>query len=624
MAGRTLTNVNPTLVHVNPTIKEEQTKLLGGGSIGYGTAVDETQEEDSTLKWLGGKNITFCGSVVLNTNGAIGPGVLALPYVFQEAGWLFCTTVCIFMGLVTALCGMFLCDSIARVPGNSEFTKRVEYEAVFSIFLGHRWGLVAQFLFIVCLMSQLISTIVETAQGSDAFLAYLFGTSHGVELFPVMSVKSMGGDCNVTLADDCVKLSDPLDNSIIFSLGYILVAVLILPMCFMNLDDNMSYQFGSFSATLIFIAVFFVDWVEDLDVGRVPMIGGSFGRALGIIVFNYGSVMFLPSWVNEKQLGVDVKSTIQITCTFTTGLFILIGVLGGLGIPDANSNLLADMISERFPGYIRVCGMLFGVLTIGLGIPLYCIMIRYNLLQISESVPQVVPSSVASETSVGGGEGSAGGGEGSVGGAGGSPGTPNGCIPNGCLGGSESDELSLQGCLRSHSQMKLSCSPGYALMWSTVLPWGVGWMLMRGEMVETMMELTGITTNAFINFIAPLILYWTILGLYGQAQTDRRLRGESHWPPRGSEEEEEEEEEVATGAGGGGAAIVPGPGVVHPFSMFLPAASPSSPDSRHEPCCNEVRLGRGIAIGLAVVLVPVFGFALWATVTHWFGNPQPE
>jgi hypothetical protein len=32
--------------------------------------------------------------------------------------------------------------------------------------------------------------------------------------------------------------------------------------------------------------------------------------------------------------------------------------------------------------------MLFGVLTTGLGIPLYCIVIRYNLLQISRGAMQ--------------------------------------------------------------------------------------------------------------------------------------------------------------------------------------------------------------------------------------------
>jgi hypothetical protein len=58
-----------------------------------------------------------------------------------------------------------------------------------------------------------------------------------------------------------------------------------------------------------------------------------------------------------------------------------------MGIPSANSNLLADMISDEFPNYIRVCGMLFGVLTIGLGVPLYCIMIRYIHFHIRWRMP---------------------------------------------------------------------------------------------------------------------------------------------------------------------------------------------------------------------------------------------
>lgn len=42
---------------------------------------------------LGEKTITFFGSIVLTVNNVSGPGMLALPIVFQQAGWLMPTVV---------------------------------------------------------------------------------------------------------------------------------------------------------------------------------------------------------------------------------------------------------------------------------------------------------------------------------------------------------------------------------------------------------------------------------------------------------------------------------------------------------------------------------------------------
>jgi hypothetical protein len=147
--------------------------------------------------------------------------------------------------------------------------------------MGDRWGIVVQFLFMLCLMSQCLSSIVETAQGSDSFIAFLIGHSYGVELFPHVGFKTMGGNCSIAApGHPCVKLTDPFDDSIVFSLGYVLIAVLIIPMCFMNLDENIRFQWASFGATIVFITFFSVYWATDVHPKRVPMIGDSFGEAV--------------------------------------------------------------------------------------------------------------------------------------------------------------------------------------------------------------------------------------------------------------------------------------------------------------------------------------------------------
>jgi hypothetical protein len=219
---------------------------------------------------------------------------------------------------------------------------------------------------------------------------------------------------------------------------------------------------------------------------------------------------------------------------------------------------------------------------------------------------------------------------------------------------------------------------------------------MRGEILQMLMGLAGITTNAFINFVAPLILYWTVLGLYDEAgkySANAHAASGSQWPPAGLQVDEEESDDASSFGIGGDASggsmevstaggrkvngrkvngrvdaatsVVPGQGVIHPLALFLPVevlpliraedlvdgmvdgmptttnsavgeaaaaaatstfgtgGAPTNTDEwaanrrnsqNKDACCTEVCLGRSIALGLGVLIVPVFVFALVSTV----------
>jgi hypothetical protein len=107
------------------------------------------------------------------------------------------------------------------------------------------------------------------------------------------------------------------------------------------------------------------------------------------------------------------------------------------------------MSPESAPGesagkheFIRVCSMLFAVGIIGLGIPVFTIMMRYNL-------------------------------------------------------------------------MMAGMDGKIAVGWANVFPWAVSWMLYQGDYAEKMMDITGLTTNGAINFVAPLAVAVVVLRKYG-------------------------------------------------------------------------------------------------------------
>ena len=86
--------------------------------------------------YFGGKTIGTFGAVVLVANNVVGPGMLELPKLFQEAGWLPTTLACVAVASLSATAACFFCDAFALLPGNAGFARRAEFNAPFK----HHFG----------------------------------------------------------------------------------------------------------------------------------------------------------------------------------------------------------------------------------------------------------------------------------------------------------------------------------------------------------------------------------------------------------------------------------------------------------------------------------------------------
>ena len=86
--------------------------------------------------FFGGKTIGTFGAVVLVANNVVGPGMLELPKLFQEAGWLPTTLACVAVASLSATAACFFCDAFALLPGNAGFARRAEFNAPFK----HHFG----------------------------------------------------------------------------------------------------------------------------------------------------------------------------------------------------------------------------------------------------------------------------------------------------------------------------------------------------------------------------------------------------------------------------------------------------------------------------------------------------
>ena len=61
--------------------------------------------------------------------------------------------------------------------------------------------------------------------------------------------------------------------------------------------------------------------------------------------------------------------------------YIGVGLLGAVSTSHAADNMLESLGHSAMPPETRLSAFLFGLIIIGLGVPVNCIVMRYNLLQ---------------------------------------------------------------------------------------------------------------------------------------------------------------------------------------------------------------------------------------------------
>jgi len=170
----------------------------------------------------------------------------------------------------------------------------------------------------------------------------------------------------------------------------VVILVIAIPLGYYNLDDNIIVQKVAYSIFMLIAIEWFAffSW-RGLDLKRVPFWGNNQSGVLGTIIFNYAYVVSVPSWVNEKKEGVSINKSLWGASLLSTSLFIIIGIMGAWCYEfDNDGQDLLDVINtsalthtDVFRIISRVTVYLFPIVTQLSGIPVFSIIIRYNLLE---------------------------------------------------------------------------------------------------------------------------------------------------------------------------------------------------------------------------------------------------
>ncbi|KYQ92285.1 hypothetical protein DLAC_06769 [Tieghemostelium lacteum] len=328
---------------------------------------------------FGHKTIGSIGSISLLLGNSTGPAMVGLALQFQHGGWLLTLMGFLLILTTSSLAGLFMIESMAAIPRNPRFQLRVEFTMLCRFYFG-KWGyIIAQIFINISLQATNIASIIVCSQVMDSMLIFLFKKTCGLAMYP-----SVEWVCETVQSES----SSPFTNHyMFFTLGYLIVLVLIIPLGFLNLDDNIIVQIGAvilmFCITGSWIIMF---CIHGLHADNMPTIGSPSGVAqiMGNVMFNYAYITTLPSWINEAKPTVKVNKTVWMSGSISTLIFVSIGMFGALSFPHmpSSSDILSVINSSPQANIIsKISVYIFPFVVLASSIPVYSIIVRYNLMQ---------------------------------------------------------------------------------------------------------------------------------------------------------------------------------------------------------------------------------------------------
>jgi len=321
-------------------------------------------------------------------NSLTGPAMLNLPSTFQRSGIIPTTLTIILLCILSSLCSLHMADVISKVPGNKKFQKEIEYSEVFRRFWSHRAYIFTQVAFFCCILCLNVASIMDTAQVVDqifahtnkgtAALRYNINNSSKVELV-YWSHHSCTKEQKVE--NDCLPFHEEGSPGIFWlTAGYFTTCLIFLPMSLMDLKENAFFQNVGFIVLIILTIGFLRVFLSNgLSLSNVTLWGGNWGDLFGVVLFNFAVVIAIPTWLYEKKESVNVGSVVNFSSIIGVVLYVIVGGMGALVMPDVSENMLQSMISGNFGTTAEVCAETFAFFIIGLGIPLFSVLSRMNL-----------------------------------------------------------------------------------------------------------------------------------------------------------------------------------------------------------------------------------------------------
>lgn len=384
MTTTTTTNGESTPLVVTPSTNDAT------NTVSYGTDDATNATTTTTTVSSHASSIGMWGSMAIAVNSLTGPAMLDLPATFQRSGLIPTLGTLFFVCFLTAFCSLHMADTISKYPGNASFQKEVEFSESFRHFWGHKWFVVTQAVFFLCVSCLNISSIVDTSQVVDTFVGHWVSGGSGAILFSTTNVMEWVTwdpkvDCthHQLKHGECLAFGTYEGQGLLLSIGYIITMLIFFPMALMDLKENAAFQIMGFVVLLLTSLQFVVEFtLSGLTWHHnISLWGTSWDTLFGVVLFNFALVICLPSWLYERHPSVSVPRVIHGSCLLSVLLYIFVGLFGAMAIHHVSDNMLESLMSGfLFGTSMQLGASLFAFMIIGLGIPLFSVLTRMNLV----------------------------------------------------------------------------------------------------------------------------------------------------------------------------------------------------------------------------------------------------
>jgi amino acid permease len=317
--------------------------------------------------------------------------MLSLPATFARSGILPTILTIVFVCLLSAVCCLHMANTISKVPNNANFKKEVEYSTAFQHFWGRRWFVLTQVLFFCCITCLNISSIVDTAEVVDTFLGHwIKGGSAALQIIHGSDTSWSwnwirwdyeGCSQAVLVAGECLPFKDAAPDGILMTTGSVITTIVFLPLALMDLKENAMCQVLGFLVLIVTSAQFVVQFAASglNNWSNASLWGHDWDDLFGVVLFNFALVVVIPAWLYEREPHVDVPTVIHSSSIMAVVLYIAVGLLCHLAVPNVSENMLESMMSGVFGTAMQLGASIFAFAIIGLGIPLFSVLTRLNL-----------------------------------------------------------------------------------------------------------------------------------------------------------------------------------------------------------------------------------------------------
>ena len=352
-------------------------------AIGSPLEVDEgeakMEKADLGGRKLADKNVGFLESLCYAFVANYGFAILGVPMIFQQAGWVLTTVVMIVLSFIANLAPLLLTEAQAMIAGNETFDQDVEYIGIVKYYLP-KWVFYAfQAIINIYILAVNMAAIRVSSQAVDSFLILAFKHTYGLQFYP-----HAGG----------VKIYGPNDwygsNLVLgIPLGYVILAVLLIPLSFLQLKGNIKVQLVSCGIVAVALGVFVWDFVAGngrLNLANVPAFPkdiSGISQLIGVFIFSLAYASMIPSWVNQKRRDVSPNKVIWITGGVVTLLNYVIPLLAAFAYANLTGDdvfqVMTDSDNSTASKITKAAVYAYTLAVITTSVPVYSITVKNNL-----------------------------------------------------------------------------------------------------------------------------------------------------------------------------------------------------------------------------------------------------